>query len=659
MGQQLPYLQNGQNAYALQLPAAPTNMPNPGVIPGMGQPQSAQMPAIPGVDPQMMQQAQQSLANPNGGDVNGVGAMSNLFPGPKELGMGAAAGVGTAFGFGLLDQHKVFDTGAEWLDKIPGAKTLGAKSEKWLQDRMANSKPRNQQRLREFFLTDAVVPKGSSEQKINSTIKSTVDQMEREHLKPIVERFSNGFTHKKTEAETKEMKAAYEKLVKDLGGKHPNFLDEKSWKDMTIRTIEANPQKSIPEELAAHHYLTKQFEHLDAKKGKNKAEQALHKLLRQTKESAGSISELYSPLYESQAKLTAELSAKGVGPVGRTFRSFTNYLHRIFRGDTMGMGAKGFLAKGMGMLGPALMGAFVFGFSFQSAKNAKDGENIQAFFHNLLGQQIFNFIGWEFGRKLLNAVGFRNILGRFAKKTPLALLRHIPMIGGLIGGATLGGIATELAAMIVFGGIMQKVGEKISHAIFGKPSQASIDGKGNTPSQNGQVPGQGQNPQQPGQQGQNSPLSGAFNPTLMNQAMNQAYNPRMSQAGMPSGMGAMNPQMPYAAYPGMAQSVRPMAQQSPMMSQGMTPPTGPTGGYPASNIVAPNNPGSMAASNAAPYAAQQRMAQPAPQPPLPKFSLTPAQISHSQVASDYNTAYSKLKADKTLDKRPGELLDKM
>ena len=677
----------------------------------------------------MMQQAQQSLANPNGGDVVApFGGPGSLLPGPKELGLGALAGVGASGLFQVMDkgtfhgidlfngkQPKLFDKMAIGLDKLD----IGGKIAKSLDPQIQNI---SQKKLwaREFLQSDALISPAEAKEAGNGLkdlqkkrIQTAVNNMENRHFEKVVENFRTQFDRFAKQKKHPKIATEYDELVKKLGGAHnyqtktapvhatrnvisdaskfseglDNFNAEmrqivenakKQGKAINIKVKDdayknyanfmhsgdENLQKEAnkhwnthvkPEGQGALGDLTRQFHYLEAMPNKNDSQKALCKLLRQTKESAGGVAHFYTPLYKSQAELTAELSAKGVGPVGRSARSFVNYIQRIMSGETAGMAGKGFLTKATGVFGPALMGALLFGFSFQSAKNAQPGERKQAFWHNLLGQQIFNFIGWEFGRKALYSMKFKKILGRFAKKTPLAYLRHIPFVGGMIGGVSLGGIATELTAMFIFGSLAQKVGEKISHLIFGKPSQASIDGRpslagslGQKPPIPGQpqLPGQNQIPglnQMPGQsqaasqyQNPNPALSGVFNPALMNPAMNAAMPQTGLQArtGLPGGVPQNMAYGPSSPGAGMSRPAAPQGMASTM------PPNAQTGTQPA----APKAP-------AAPQAQQQ--------PPQPQFSLTPAQISQSKVANDYNVYYSKLKADKSLDQRPGEILDKM
>jgi hypothetical protein len=711
MGQQLPYLPNGQNPFGQNLPAAPPTLPAaqlppmPGMPQTVGQPGVAAMPgAIPGVDPRMMQQAQQSLANPNGGDVNaiggpgGPGGPGSLLPGPKELGEGALIGGAVTLGFAGLEKIKAFDKMAHGIDYIPGIKQLSSALDARIIKLKNNT---NRPFLREFTVADAILTPADiagikDEKKLKKiyedTAKKAVDNMEKRQLESTMGRFSKRL--KKQGEKNKSLQKAYEKMLDDMkgfGGPHTphNFLDEKmpkgiqriggsteydaalksfnesmksllketgkrsDIKDLGNLSIAAksdahrtlynflNPtyvaeynaelkSKALKEwentvgKHSAHdagvlNELNRQFRYLDGKKRLTKEESILRRELYHIKERVSGINKIYTPLFESQAKQTAQLSAEGVGPVGRTFRSFANYLQRIFRGDTMGMGSKaatageGFFAKLTHYVRPAVMpmflGATIFGFSFQSAKNAQPGEKKQAFFHNLLGSQIFNFIGWEFGRKLLNASHFGDKVFRgLAGKTLPGILQKLPVLGGI----TLGGLGTELVAMFIFGGLFQKVGEKLSHAIFGKPSQASIDGKPAAPG--AQKPGQqAPNPALSGQ-----PPSGAYNPALMNQGV--------PQAGLPAGQPPIPGQAPNpTAYPAQNPMANPMASSA--------------------------NPSGTAGMNGNP-ATMARTPQAGPQ-----FSLTPQQISYSPVEQSHAALLRALQADNTLTQSTGDILN--
>ena len=609
MGQQSPFSPQGQFPYAQSLPAlqalpyafpgtgfaAPAANMMPGsALPAGGQPGMPPNPgAIAGVDPAMMSAAQQSLANPDAGDV------SSILPTPKALVEGALAGGAVALGMNYLTKKDVFNTGARWLDKIPGAAWLGKTIDPHLK-----SFAENHPRFKEFLMPDAHLPANASEADIDTAIKSAMKHMEQNQLTNVLGPYQKQFIKQPTAIQNE-----YAKVLKALEHSEPQpYL--KSFAENQVVHPEATLSQVVTD-------LEQQLEHLKKQDNKTKEQKALAKTLRHLKERVSGINNLYKPLYESQAHLTAKLSAEGVGPIGRGFAGFTNYIQRIFNGTTMRIGAENeathaaeenIFKKGWGLVqkaaGPLIAGLVIFGMSFHAANNAQDGEKNKTFFHNLLGSQIFNFIGWEFGRKVLNSFQFGSkVFGRVAGKTLPGFISKIPLVG-LVGGITLAGLGTELVAMLLFGSLFQKVGEKLSGAIFGAPSQASIDGKGKNQNQQGQG---------------NPALQGMINPAWMGPAMGSALpaQPALAANGT---WGASSPLMP--------------------ASMAATP-------------MAPN----QFAPTALPRATTAAPTQPtAPQPR--KFSLTPDQIRNSQVATEYDDYYKKLKADKSLDKRPGRLLDK-
>ena len=542
---------------------------------------------IPGVDPAQMAAAQQSLANPNAGDTAALGGPGSILPGPKELALGAVAGVGTSYAFNKA--AGTFERGAEWIDGKTFGPKLASKFDPKLRD-LGEKSPF----IRDFMLTEAHIDpatvKGLSEAErdalIEKTKNLTVDTMQHGQLTGTAKSFRNRFA--KTKPQNEEIKAAYRNLLKDMGSTHTghNFMEHPIPQDglpkMTLRGNEAaykesvlkfntamqehqvafdkelearNPAKLEPGEEKMQRFFSKltklklhespetmnlndvrrpmadmmgdlahieegkykqlamnewskafetgthssgsfsgkhgaladlhsQYAYLDAKPNLTPSEKKLRKALFQLKERLNGIHSRHTPLYEGQAELTAKLSAKGVGPVGRGLASFSHYLQRVFNLSAMGGGFKKMAAKaasgrfGWGAaLMSALMGVFVFGFSFQSAHKAKDGEKTKTFFHNLFGTGIASLIGWEFGRKLLESTQLMGKIFRLRNPLGFGFMKKVPVLKYLTRLST-AGLGTELLAMFGIGYVVQKVGEKVAHTIFGKPSQESIDGKG-------------------------------------------------------------------------------------------------------------------------------------------------------------------------------------
>jgi len=456
---------------------------------------------IPGVDPAQMAAAQQSLANPNAGDTAALGGPNSFLPGPKELALGAVAGVGTWAAFTQAAEKNVFNRGAEWIDKMTFGPKLAAKFDPKLREWGQRSPFIN-----EFMLSEAHIDpttwkhlsETEREARILETKRLAVDNMQHRHLTVETGNFQNRFA--KAKPQNDAIKATYRSLLTEMDGAHSthtahNFMEhsipQEGAEKMTIRGsvpgAVKSPSKFYSQEFGALEDLKRQHKFLNDKPKLTKVEKQTRKALYQLMNRLDGINSRHTPLYESQAEMTARLSAKGVGPVGRGLASFSHYLQRVFNLSAMS-GGTSFVKKmtataagGKFGWGPAamaaLMGVVVFGCSFQSARKAKDGEKNKTFFHNLFGTGIASLIGWEFGRKLLESThkagkifGIRNPFG-------FGFLKKIPVLK-YVAGWSMAGIGTELLAMFGIGYVVQKVGEKVAHAIFGKPSKESIDGKG-------------------------------------------------------------------------------------------------------------------------------------------------------------------------------------
>jgi hypothetical protein len=555
MGQPFPYYQQGQFPQGLPgpLPQQPVVFGQP---PGMSPLQAAAL--AQGVDPGMLAQAQQQVADPNGGDL------LNIIPGPREMAIGAAAGVGTAYCLSAL-MGPNYDGGipvvAKWVDSLSGVQKLSEWAGTHYQQ-LGGKHPW----IREALLTTAA----SAPYKCTNWqeyAEKAVSQMENRHVEMIMAKLPNRFNDK--------LKEAYQKNY--LNDKKTEIIEaykqhvEKNFKEKISGLTRGTEAYQVVEEgkntrlrnLENHEFFN--FAQKDAKWLKNAdnlnfettlnqvraqmhyLETAPHKLspeenqilqrLRGVKERIRGLKSHYKPAYEAQAKLTAKLAADGVGPVGQFLALGGQYLQRIFNGDTISMGSKSMFNANL--LGPMMAGAFIIGMSAQKAKNAKEGEKTKTFFHDFFGTGIANFVGWELGRKWLNSSGLvYKALGRFGTKRPFynPIGSYLPIVGercgigvekflqkrlggknmvtqvmgavmgkglgGFFAGVTLGGLATELIAMFAFGSAFQFVGEKIAHVFFGKPSQDSIDGKGQQPPQ-------------------------AINPQAMMQQAGMAYNPAM------------------------------------------------------------------------------------------------------------------------------------
>lgn len=477
MGQQLPNFQNGP------LPAAFLNgqPPQPtGIVP------NAPAMGIPGVDPRMMAQAQQQIADPNGGDA------VSILPGPKEFGLGAAAGVGTALGLRVLAGNPEKGEGAiSWLatklDRFHGIRDLSD----WLNGKFKNASAKNRG-YREYLLSTAL-DKGKAEQ--------AIAEMEKNQLTSILEQFEKRFDSEKAwfgkragnKEKAKKLEQAYSKLHAEMGNPKAINLLPGQWSQY--------PNQRFGDVMSD---LEAKIEFLAKKTNKSPEEKRLSKLLFNLKERISGVNGHYKPIVASQARIASALAEKNVGPVGRSIALGMNYLQRIFNGDTLfkktdeearkkaidALNGKQGLKKAMGLiknhvgamtekampfLGPVLAGGIIFGQSLDKAKKSKQGEKKQAFFQDFIGSGIGSFVGWEVGRKLLVSARIpERVFGKAASNTlPRIAGRSIPLLGAI----TLGGLATEVVAMFGFGFVFQKAGEKISHVIFGKPSEVDPNGK--------------------------------------------------------------------------------------------------------------------------------------------------------------------------------------
>ncbi len=188
----------------------------------------------------------------------------------------------------------------------------------------------------------------------------------------------------------------------------------------------------------------------------------------------------YISVYKGQKTLRDTLKAGQVGPVGRILADVGNSTRRLLSGSTFGQ--KLSKTPFLNMFTPALMGAFTMGQAFTMASKAEEGDKLASFSHEFLGFGVGNLLGWEMGRRFLNkfgivdkAMGFFN-KSHWAEKIAIQIprfLQKIPFIGPKLQavkwGITLVGFAAEMGAMFVTGHYLQKGGEWVSHAIFGKP----------------------------------------------------------------------------------------------------------------------------------------------------------------------------------------------
>lgn len=490
--------------------------------------------AMQGIDPRMLAMAQQQMADPNGGDILG-----SILPGPKEAALGAAAGVATALGLSALIGEKLngpLPEAAKWIDELAGVRQVS----QWLERHqnsltqrfpflsegfLSNTLCLDEQGKPVHDYAHAVARMEEKHiGKVLEKFPNRLSEPQQKAYEALLSKHQTAIGAKYATLTEEYFKEQLQKLESEFSGDALKTYKAKlnTERVAALKWADKTPAFTSKQAdwLAAHtqqgrfqnvmNATQAKLEVLEELGGKaTKEQKQLFQSLRGLKERISGLNNLYKPSYEAQAKLAANLARDGVGPIGRTIALGGQYLQRIFNGETLSMGAKkGFM--NWSLLGPVAAGAMIFGMAFKKANHAKEGEKTKTFFHDFFGSGVANFIGWELGKKWLNSTGlFHKVLGRFATKRPFdatSMGRWIPFfgencgkwvqkacggqtmaaqglgtvfgkgLGGFFSRLTLGGLATELTAMFVFGSGMQWVGEKVAHVIFGKPSKESIEG---------------------------------------------------------------------------------------------------------------------------------------------------------------------------------------
>lgn len=284
-----------------------------------------------------------------------------------------------------------------------------------------------------------------------------------------------------------------------------------------------------------------------------------------------------------------------------------------FVGKHLGYGARRWL-KGMGAA--AFFGGIMgLGFSFKEANNAQPGEKAAAFFEDFAGTQAGYLLGIIAGVPLLNV-----LLG--SKQAP-GFLRRMSAFRGIPGLSRLsaGGVFTQLAAGIVLSIPFAMALKKISHTIFGKPSEPAFDVPA---AQQGMPPGMLAGMPQMNLQGLQQAVQIPSAPMIPSpQAMQNVQ-------GLQGMQGVTNPMMQAPPQPGMmpvksATSYVPL-QRHPLHLQTLqhTPPAQLTGMQsPAAAPMPMTRPVQTSPA---------QMQQPGLTEPLPNFSVSPVDIMGSASA---------------------------
>lgn len=366
------------------------------------------------------------------GAVPGMAAappeMQPFLPTPKDMAVGAVAGYGIAKGLNEMEKRSAIKRGANWLDRQWGIRHFNQA----LDERVV---PGIESQIKKHL--SSRFPDAATRFNI-ALNRATPAEMESLMRRDILHNLEKKFP---------ELKSALEPLRKNTSGV-TGLLDELNKPQFREAVLKANQGLTKPYKAG------KLAKYLDGTAKYTKGQ---------------------SQVLERYIQRAKALKGQKIG-VGRWINSFMHSIKSIFNAealkDTFGKGGKaaaeaagatGLKAK-LGKFfskfaGPGLMGALVIGTPIQQARKAEKGEKIKTFFHNFFGEQLGLFLGWEVSRGLLRGTG---------------------LIGKLLGGRSLmrflkigsfGGFVAEMLAMFVLAVPFQKVGEKLSHLVFGKPKK--------------------------------------------------------------------------------------------------------------------------------------------------------------------------------------------
>ncbi|MEM0952172.1 MAG: hypothetical protein AAGI66_08540 [Cyanobacteria bacterium P01_H01_bin.74] len=471
---------------AAQLPAAvfpsggmPVNYTNQ--IPGAIQPPGFQPFNFPTQQPSVAS----ALANPG---AQSEESLSDILPTPKDLLYSVPV---TMVALPLIDFFVSKLTGvASFVDRLPGIQQLGRAFDQTLKnpDHWVHKLPLT----KNLMLSEALLPPHSQvpdpndlafKAEVETAVGKTIASMEKQQLGyTLKNQFAPFFNGKSMGASAR--KAAYDNLYHGANA-GINLMDPNSYTGKTLEAVhdDLGQKIKIIKEKASQEKPTGWLS-----SALSDSEKALLTRLKATKARLSNLMH-YKTIVREQATNTARQSALGIGPVGRAINNLGFLTQQLIGGDingfwqanlpggikpdrkteisvfkTLSSGGPAALVKKLpALIGkysiPLIAGVVTFASSLHSADKAKPGEKKAAFFEDLLGGQIAAVIGWSFGKRVLNAVGFTRIFGRMANRI---------IIPGL--NATVGGVATELMALFYIGGKFQAVGEKVSHLLFGKPT---------------------------------------------------------------------------------------------------------------------------------------------------------------------------------------------
>ncbi|MBY0403293.1 MAG: hypothetical protein K2X66_05295 [Cyanobacteria bacterium] len=397
----------------------------------------SQIDALP-LSPEQKAYIKRSLANPDADDAYKPHEFKNpLMPaGPEGFVAGGAAGVGSAYLLGKFFENakngdpSLLVRSARKLDGLPGVRQVSSFLENQVVARFRKGGVWPQELV--THMDPALVVKNHLDPLKQITIKELETKL-LPHMKP----------------------AAFETIKKTI---------LKANTPQELETLMPKILKAIPRIAPKASY------------GANK------KIINELVKASQGLESSFFSLYREQHKLFKALGPE-VGPIGRMYANSMYYLRQIMGGHTMHMGAsataevaatesKGLLSRIGGFFGKNvfphfgsfLTGGIIFGMALGEAKEAEKGDKTKAFFHNLLGVGLGQFIGWSVGKRLMRPL-LNHIAPAFFKKAALGRLANIlPSFLRF----TRGGLVAELAAMFIISIPFQRAGEWIATKVFGK-----------------------------------------------------------------------------------------------------------------------------------------------------------------------------------------------
>lgn len=404
------------------------------------------------------------------------GSNSSLAELSGYAGLSALGGVGLGHAAGWLDGMYVNDNNGQptlsktdapmdklvsKLKKIPGFQSIENRLNGFLE---SQSKKRGSW-FRDILLTDAVVSQGASAYEQNQAVTNAMKNWRNTRIQNAQQAFQTLEKHQSVLSTLNGEDLLDKELITKISITPPGNIDIGEALDKDIETKVTQIKNRLKTETLSS----------QDKKALNAAKSAL--LDRRSTVLLGGT----EVAQEALARQTAKMSSQGIGPIGRWLRASTTYLSRSINNESAAAslplkeGGKAQRITNMASrsFGPILMGILTFVPAILDAKKADDGEKTSAFMRNVLGVGLGGGVGFEVGKRLIHGTGLIN-------KMPYAQKVIIPVLK-----ITAGRFVAGLGALLLFAPICQKIGEKLSDSIFGKPksitSQESTIGKPSLP----------------------------------------------------------------------------------------------------------------------------------------------------------------------------------